>query len=211
MYIISKIDKNMSKVRISEQKLAQIIRESVEESIGSMMKGFNAARRNFKANKWQSFGNRVANSMAAGNREYIYNIYIKKVYNAKLDADELYNSGAITHENHAQLRKMLDDIFCIVRNAYERGSNDLNEGSFGRYYRENEGQSFSNRTTNSVKKTNQSKCYSELKTELFYLEEQVKNLLDANIITKEESQKIINILLYINHYILGGMNSEYFG
>ena len=106
---------------ISEQKLNQIIRESIQESLDGMIGGFNAAKHNFKGNKGQSLGNRLMNAANAGNKGYRINNFVNTLYNLMDEAKQLRDAGVISREQYQKIEDNLDDMRYAIRGEAAKG------------------------------------------------------------------------------------------
>ena len=111
-------------MRISEQRLNQIINESIQESLNGMVSGFNAARHNYKGNSGQTFGNRVMNAANAGNQGYRLQEFQSALYDLKHKARELSESGLITDAQYVKIENALFDMSTAVSGvAHKSGIN----------------------------------------------------------------------------------------
>lgn len=131
-------------MRISEQKLNQIISESIQESLNSLVGGFNAARHNYKANDGQSGGNRIVNAVNAGNQGYRWREFMDTLIDAGAQARKLKDSGFMSDEQYSTISQNLSDIRQAMRdmsynkriNTYKDSQPEVNDydGMAKRYF-----------------------------------------------------------------------------
>jgi hypothetical protein len=115
-------------MRISEQRLNQIINESIQESLNGMVSGFNAARHNYKGNKDQSFGNRVMNAANAGNQGYRLQEFLDAIDEVETQAQELSDSGFISDEQRETILRSTASIYRAMRDmSYNKSINVTNK------------------------------------------------------------------------------------
>jgi hypothetical protein len=131
-------------MRISEQKLNQIISESIQESLNSLVGGFNAARHNYKANDGQSGGNRVMNAANAGNQGYRWKEFMDALLDVGVKAKKLRDSGFISDEQYSTISQNMSEIRQAMRdmshskriNTYKDSQPEVNDydGMAKRYF-----------------------------------------------------------------------------
>lgn len=111
-------------MRISEQRLNQIINESIQESLSSVVGGLRAARHNYKANDYQSGGNRVVNAVNAGNQGYRWREFMDALLEVSVQARKLRDSGFMSGEQYDTISRNMSEIRMAMRDmSHSKGIN----------------------------------------------------------------------------------------